>query len=168
MKTIKTWHLTKCLIKVARQISGDSYMELTKMVVSAKIKTWETNVMRFPSHKRNIKYQKNIKVSMFWAVFILYAYLKTWLIVCVHFEHQPKTQVNLVGSREAGINIKHLLKCFNCPENREKRKLSIICPRFIESWHLTLFHPPIKDQHWRHKWLQKLESAVEKTNCWRN
>ena len=38
-----------------------------------------------------------------------------WLPVVVHFEHQPKTQVNFICAGKSRINVQHLLESFHCP-----------------------------------------------------
>lgn len=75
-------------------------------------------------------------------------YLKAGLVVCVDFEHQSKPQVDLLGSSEAGIDVKHLLKCFNRPEKQRREKARLL-PSLTQKTRLATPATSFAKREWR-------------------
>lgn len=42
------------------------------------------------------------------------------LVVALDLEHQPQAQMDFIGSAEPGINVQHLLECFDGPAEEKE------------------------------------------------
>lgn len=55
-----------------------------------------------------------------------------WLVVVAnHFEHKSKADVNLIRTLEVGVDVEKLLKGFDGPGKKKKKRFSLSSPLII-------------------------------------